>query len=107
MNELSKDSFLAEVKGPKPVIIDFWAEWCGPCRVLSPIIEELSKEFAGKAKFFKVNVDENPELSQEHHIMAIPTVMFYKNGKIVDQFTGAFPKSEIKKKIEGILGDLK
>src|SRR3989344_2393665 len=81
-------------------MIDFWAPWCNPCKILSPLIEEIAKEQKGKIKFGKVNVDNNFELSQRFQIFSIPTVLFFKNGKQVDRFSGAIPKADILKKIK-------
>ncbi len=94
-------NFDAEVlKSKTPVLVDFWAEWCGPCRMLGPTIEELAKEYAGKVKVGKVNVDENPGIASKYSIRSIPTVMIFKNGTILDQMVGVQPKEAIKKKIE-------
>ncbi len=82
------------------VVVDFWAEWCMPCRMIAPIIEELAKEFSGKVVFAKLNTDENQSIAARYSISAIPTLIFFKNGKPVDILIGAFPKSEIKRWIE-------
>lgn len=83
-----------------PVVVDFWASWCGPCKMLSPIIDELSNELNDKAKFFKLNVDENPVASAQYKVASIPTVMVFKNGKIVDSLVGFRPKDSLKNVIE-------
>lgn len=83
-----------------PVLVDFWAGWCGPCRVIAPILEELAKEYVGKVKIGKLNVDENPQIPTQYGIMSIPTLIFFKNGKVMEQVVGALSKSELKKKIE-------
>ena len=82
------------------VVIDCWAPWCGPCRMVAPIIEELAKELHGKIVFGKLNVDENPSTSTKHQIMSIPTLLVFKNGNLVDRLVGAYPKEELKKKLE-------
>ena len=97
--ELDKKSFDAFVEDGN-VMIDYWAVWCNPCKILSPLIEEIAKEQKGKIKFGKVDVDNNFELSQRFQIFSIPTVLFFKNGKQVDRFSGAIPKGEILKKIK-------
>jgi thioredoxin 1 len=81
-------------------VIDFWAEWCGPCRAIGPIIEELSKEYDGKVNVGKVNVDHNPQLSINYGIVSIPAILFIKGGKVVDRLVGAQPKGNFVKKIE-------
>lgn len=84
----------------KLTVIDFWAEWCGPCRAIGPVIEELSKEYNGKVNIGKVNVDHNPQLSINYGITSIPAILFIKGGKVVDKLVGAQPKSNFVKKIE-------
>lgn len=86
------------------VMVDFWAVWCGPCRMIAPTVEELAKEYAGKVKVGKLNTDENPEIASKYKIMGIPTIMFFKNGEKVDQIVGAVPKPQLKAKIDGLLG---
>ncbi|MCI4625794.1 MAG: thioredoxin [Candidatus Magnetoovum sp. WYHC-5] len=86
------------------VLVDFWAVWCGPCRMVAPIIEELAKEYTGKVKFVKLNTDENPDIASKYKIMGIPTLMFFRNGEKVDQLVGAVPKPQLKDRIENILG---
>ena len=81
------------LKQDKVALVDFWAEWCGPCRAIGPTIEELSKEFDGKALIGKVNVDENPEIAMKYGIRNIPTILFIKNGQVVDKMVGAAPKA--------------
>lgn len=84
----------------KLTMIDFWAEWCGPCRAIGPMVEELSKEYDGKVNVGKVNVDQNPQLSINYGITSIPAILFVKDGKVVDKLVGAQPKSNFVKKIE-------
>ncbi|MCX7728753.1 MAG: thioredoxin [Bacteroidia bacterium] len=91
------------LKSDKPVLVDFWAEWCGPCRAIGPIIEELSKEYEGKAVVVKLNTDENPVTPTNYGIRSIPTLLFFKNGKVVDKLIGAVPKGNIKAKLDALL----
>ena len=86
-----------------PVFVDFWAEWCGPCRAIGPVIEDLSKEYAGKINVGKVNVDYNPQVSMNYGITSIPAILFIKNGQVVDKLVGAQPKGNFVKKIEAHL----
>ena len=99
------DSNFEEIvlKSDKLVIIDFWAEWCGPCRMVAPIIEEIGEEYEGKVLVAKVDVDTNPGISSKLGIRNIPTVMFFKNGKMVDKQVGAVPKSNYVSKLETLL----
>ncbi len=86
----------------EPVFVDFWAEWCGPCRIVSPLVEELAEKFSGM-KFAKLNVDQNPEIADRYGIRGIPTLMIFKGGQIVDQTVGAAPKDTLVQQIEGVL----
>ena len=85
------------------VMIDFWAAWCGPCRMISPTVEELAKEYGGKIKVMKLNTDENPEIASRYKIMGIPTVIFFKDGNMLDQIVGVVPKQQLKAKIDSFL----
>ena len=86
------------------VMVDFWAVWCGPCRMVAPTVEELAGEYAGKVKVVKLNTDENPDIASKYKIMGIPTIMFFKGGEVVDQVVGAVPKPQLKSKIDTFLG---
>ncbi len=98
MIEINSGNFEQEVlKSNVPVVIDFWAPWCGPCRVFSPVIDEVSKEYEGKAKFAKVNTDDNQEIAVKYNIMSIPTVMLFVEGKPKATSVGAVPKEALKK----------
>ena len=95
---ITKDNFEQEVlKSDIPVLVDFWAVWCGPCQMVAPVLSEIAEENEGKIKVGKVNVDEQPELSQAYGIMSIPTMMVFKGGEKVNQIVGAVPKEEILK----------
>jgi thioredoxin 1 len=99
--ELTDANFQTEVlDSEKLTVIDFWAEWCGPCRAIGPVIEELSKEYDGLVKVGKVNVDNNPQVSMNYGITSIPAILFVKNGVVVDKLVGAQPKANFVKKIE-------
>lgn len=103
-NVFTDQNFQNEVISSEiPVLVDFWAPWCAPCRIIAPIIEDLAKEYAGKLKVGKLNVDENQQVAAEYNIMSIPTLLFFKGGQPVDSIVGAQSKEAIKQKIEQVL----
>jgi len=97
----SDSNFKKEVLESKlPVVVDFWAQWCAPCKMVAPIVDELAKEYAGKIKVGKVDVDSNPSVASQYAVMSIPTLIFFKGGKVMSQVTGLQNKSALKQKIE-------
>ena len=103
--ELSSDNFDQEVlQSAEPVLVDFWAPWCGPCRQITPMIEELAAENAGSAKVLKVNIDENPETAQQFGVMSIPTLMVFKNGDVAERFVGVQPKAKLQEALDAAKG---
>ncbi len=98
--ELTDNNFQQEINKADLMVVDFWAAWCGPCQFVSPIIEELAADYKGQVSFGKLNVDENPMVSQQFMIRSIPTIMFFKKGKMVDAQIGAVPKPMLAQKIE-------
>jgi len=102
---LSDASFSSEISKYPLMVVDFWAAWCGPCRMVAPIIEQLAKEYAGRVAFGKLNVDENPLTSGEFEVQSIPTVLIFRNGEAVDGIVGAVPKYQIESRIKAHLGN--
>ena len=104
VTEVSDQNFAEEVlKSELPVLVDFWAPWCGPCRMVAPVIKKLSEAYSGKFNFCKVNVDDSPTAAGKYGIMSIPTLIFFKNGEKVDQIVGMVPEATIQSKIDALL----
>lgn len=102
--DLNDSTFESEVlKSESPVLVDFWAPWCGPCRILAPVVEEIANTYTGRIKVGKINVDDNQETTMQYGIRSIPTLILFKNGKALDQIIGAVPKSEIEKMVKKAL----
>ena len=103
MVTLTSDNFEQEVaKSTTPVVVDFWAEWCGPCKMIGPMLEQLATEYSGKVKVGKVNIDLFQQLAVQYRINSIPTLLFFKNGQVVDQVVGAKPMKDLKVKFDSL-----
>ena len=104
VREFSETNFEQEVtQSPVPVLVDMWAAWCGPCRLIAPVIEELAGTYQGKVRMGKVNVDDHPAVAAQYRIMNIPTLLFFKSGKEVDRIVGVVPREELTRRIDGLL----
>lgn len=100
---VTNENFSDIISGSVPVVVDFWATWCVPCRALAPVVEEVASEYEGKAEIVKCNVDDCEEIAAQYSIRSIPTLIFFKDGKAVDRLVGAVPKSEITARIDALL----
>lgn len=102
---ITDETFEKEVlQSDIPVVVDFWATWCGPCKMIAPILEEIASEFGDKVKIAKLDVDSNNSTAGKYNIMSIPSLLFFKKGEIVDQVVGAIPKAQLTQKIETVIG---
>jgi thioredoxin 1 len=105
VNEVSEKDFQTEVlQSAQPVLIDFWAPWCGPCRMITPIVEQLAGENTGSVKVAKINVDDSPNIAASYDVNSIPTIMIFKNGEVVDRFVGVQPKSRLQDALNQAIG---
>jgi len=105
VKDIKADDFKKEVlESNKPVLVDFWAEWCAPCKKMEPVIEGLSEEFKDHIKFLKLNVDENPSTATEYSVRGIPTFFLFKNGEVVERITGVISRKELSRKLKKVLG---
>ncbi|MFC1804863.1 thioredoxin [Candidatus Omnitrophota bacterium] len=101
---LNDSNFKKEALGSDlPVLVDFWAEWCGPCKMIAPFVKELAEEFKGRVRVGKVNVEESPRVASKYGIMSIPTIIFFKDGRVMEQLAGALSKAELKKKLQAYI----
>ena len=101
IRHLGKDDFEEVVlRGDTPVLVDFWAEWCAPCRALAPVLEELAGEFAGRARIAKVDVDDQPELAQRYEIRAVPSLLLFRGGEVAERLTGVRPRAELRRMLD-------
>ena len=104
VQQISDESFEREVlKADLPVLIDFWAPWCGPCKAIAPVVEELAKEYAGKLKVVKMNVDDNPQTPSKYGVRGIPNLILFKGGQVKDQIVGAVPKAQLVKAVTQVV----
>ena len=99
-NVSAADFDTAVLRSPTPVLVDFWAEWCGPCKMIAPVLEELAGELGGKAQIVKINIDDNPQVAGQYGIMSIPTLLLFKDGQVVDQVVGMKSKRDLAQMVE-------
>ena len=107
VQELNSAQFASVTKGKVPVIVDFWASWCGPCKMLAPVFEEVSKEYTGKLSFAKISTEDFPDVAADNQVTGIPCLIMFHNGEEVDRIVGFAPKPVLKQKIDAILGKIK
>ncbi len=104
VSEITDNSFEQDVlKSDIPVLVDFWAPWCGPCKSIAPVLQELAKDYAGKLKFTKINIDENPKNATNYKVRGIPNLVFFKGGQVVEQIVGAVPKEQLVDAIKKVI----
>ena len=103
--KVTEQSFVDSVKSNKILIVDCYADWCGPCRMIAPIVEDLANEYSGRVAFAKIDVDQSPAVSRQFHISSIPTLLFFKDGEMIDRQIGALPKHALQARVEALLGN--
>ncbi len=106
VQELTADSLAQEIKSVTPIIIDFWASWCGPCKMMAPVFEELSGQYTGRLRFAKISTEDYPDVAEENSITGIPCLVVFKKGEEVDRIIGYAPKAQLKQKIDAVLGKI-